>query len=107
MNHTTVAIIMVVSAMVIVGTNLTPLIQRAQASVLSHPLKDSLKSAASENLHFKLEHKSQHLNQENLCYRSVVCDNSNVALQTLGNDNSVTGFADQSTNNNESSSETN
>jgi hypothetical protein len=107
MNHTTVAVIMIVSTMVIVGTNLAPLIQRAQASVLSHPLKDSLKSAGSHNLHFKLEHKSQHLNQENLCYRSVVCDNSNVALQTLGNDNSVPGFADQSTNNNESSSETN
>jgi hypothetical protein len=107
MNHTTIAIIMMVSAMVIVGTNLAPLMQRAQASVLSHHFKDLLKSAASQNLHFKLEHKSQHLNQENLCYRSVVCNNSNVALQTLGNDNSVTGFDDQSTNNNERSSERN
>jgi hypothetical protein len=45
------------------------------------------------------QHKDQHMDQENLCLRGEVCKNSNVGLQTLGNDNSVTGFADQSGNN--------
>ena len=40
------------------------------------------------------------MNQENVCYRGQICKNSNVAPQTLGNDNSVTGFADQSNTNN-------
>jgi hypothetical protein len=44
------------------------------------------------------EEKAQHMNQENFCIRGDVCKNSNVGLQTLGNDNSVTGFADQSKN---------
>ena len=107
MNHTTIAIIMIVSAMVIVGTNLAPLVQQAHASILTRAFESAIKSATRENVHFSLDHKSQHLNQENLCYRSVVCNNSNVAVQTSGNDNSVTGFADQSFNINGDNSNTN
>ena len=38
------------------------------------------------------------MDQENLCLRAGKCSNSNVGEQTLGNDNSVTGFSDQSKN---------
>jgi hypothetical protein len=38
------------------------------------------------------------MDQENLCLRDDECNNSNVGEQTLGNDNSVTGFSDQSKN---------
>jgi hypothetical protein len=38
------------------------------------------------------------MNQENLCYRDNTCRQSDVGQNTLGNDNSITGFADQSDN---------
>jgi hypothetical protein len=36
--------------------------------------------------------------QENLCYRANTCRQSGAGQNTLGDDNSVTGFADQSDN---------
>jgi Collagen triple helix repeat (20 copies) len=41
----------------------------------------------------------QHSNLLNNCLRSKICRESNVGQGTLGNDNSVTGFTDQSTTN--------
>jgi hypothetical protein len=38
------------------------------------------------------------LNQQNLCYRTNTCRQSDVGQNTQGNDNQVTGFADQSDN---------
>ena len=40
-----------------------------------------------------------HSNLLNNCLRSKICRESNVGQGTLGNDNSVTGFTDQSTTN--------
>jgi len=57
-------------------------------------LKDSIRDGVSVTL----EHRDQHMGQENLCYRANTCRQSNVGQNTLGNDNSVTGFADQSDN---------
>jgi len=65
--------------MVIVGTTLTPILQQ------------QVNAAA-------IEDRSQHLDQENNCFRSNTCRQSDVGQNTLGNDNSVTGFADQSDN---------
>ncbi len=45
-----------------------------------------------------LEHIDQNLNQENICFRSDICRQSDVGQNTNGNDNQVTGFADQSDN---------
>jgi hypothetical protein len=78
MKNTKYAIIMIASIMVIVGTTLTPVLQQqANAAV---------------------QVRSQHMNQENLCYRTNTCRQSDVGQNTLGNDNQVTGFADQSDN---------
>jgi hypothetical protein len=42
---------------------------------------------------------AEHIDQGNLCLKAAVkCSNSNVGEQTLGNDNSITGFSDQSKN---------
>jgi hypothetical protein len=41
---------------------------------------------------------SQHIDQENQCIRAGKCNNAALGEQTQGNDNSVTGFADQSKN---------
>ena len=57
-------------------------------------LKDSIRDGVSVNL----QHRDQHMGQENLCYRANTCRQSSVGQNTLGNDNSVTGFADQSDN---------
>ena len=41
---------------------------------------------------------SQHIDQENQCLRAGKCNNAALGQQTLGNDNSVTGFTDQNKN---------
>ena len=70
MKNTKYAIIMIASIMVIVGTTLTPVVQQ------------QVKAA--------LQVRSQHMNQQNLCYRNNTCRQSNVGQNTLGNDNQVT-----------------
>jgi type II secretory pathway pseudopilin PulG len=78
MKNTKNAIIILASIMVIVGTTLTPtLLQQVNAAV---------------------QVRSQHIDQENLCYRTNTCRQSDIGQNTLGNDNQVTGFADQSDN---------
>jgi hypothetical protein len=78
MKNTKNAIVILASIMVILGTTLTPvLLQQVNAA---------------------LQLRSQHMNQENLCYRTNICRQSNTGQNTLGNDNQVTGFADQSDN---------
>jgi hypothetical protein len=102
MNKTTTAIITIASVLVIVGTTLTPILQQqVDAASSRHPFKDGSfdPGVNHSSTDATAKHKSQHMNQENICYRSNVCNNSNVAQETLGNDNSVTGFADQSENN--------
>jgi hypothetical protein len=73
-----------------------------QASALSkfntNTDTSNLKHAIRDGVNVNLEHRDQHLNQENLCYRTNTCRESNVGQNTLGNDNSITGFADQSDN---------
>jgi hypothetical protein len=64
--------------MVIVGTTLIPVLQ--------------------QQVNAAIQLRSQHMDQENLCYRTNTCRQSDVGQNTLGNDNQVTGFADQSDN---------
>jgi hypothetical protein len=88
----------VIASLLIAGTILAP----TQASALSKfntntdisNLKHSIRDGVSVNL----EHRDQHMNQENLCYRTNTCRQSNTGQNTLGNDNSITGFTDQSDN---------
>jgi hypothetical protein len=102
MNRTTIAIVIMASTMVIVGTNVAPLLQQ-QAYAGGHRHDSNVSAdrsiANAKNVKDKQDRRSQHLNQENICYRSDHCNNSNVAQQVSGNDNSLTGFADQSANN--------
>jgi hypothetical protein len=102
MNHTTkttttvlLAIIMIMSATLVTGSILYPIVGKKQQAYAS-----SLTSSFKDNTNKDLLVRQQHLNQESVCYRGQICKNSNVAPQTLGNDNSVTGFANQSNTNN-------
>jgi hypothetical protein len=95
MNHTTTGIIIAAATaiMLIAATNAVPLIQQRQAYAARFT------SSLKDNLRANLENRNQHLNQQGNCIRTGGCSNSDVGQGTLGNDNSVTGFADQSTTN--------
>ena len=56
-------------------------------------------SSFKDNIRANLENRNQHLNQQGNCIRTDGCATSDVGQGTLGNDNSVTGFTDQSTTN--------
>jgi hypothetical protein len=85
-------IIAVASILAIAATSLTPTLQQLYAFSQRHPLeKDIIQSAKVTS-----DERSQHMDQENICFRSNSCRQSSVGQETLGNDNSVTGFADQS-----------
>jgi Collagen triple helix repeat (20 copies) len=93
MNNTTIGIILVATTavMLIASTNLTPMIQHRQGYAASPT------ASLKDNLRANLGNRNQHLNQQGNCIRTDGCATSDVAQGTLGNDNSVTGFADQST----------
>jgi hypothetical protein len=90
--HRTIGFIIVV-VMLIAATNVVLIIQQRQASAAS------LTSSLKDNLRANLGDRNQHLNQQGNCIRADGCATSDVGQGTLGNDNSVTGFADQSTTN--------
>lgn len=72
------------------ATTLIPVLQQANAASPTSSFKDNIRA--------NLENRNQHLNQQGSCIRSDGCTTSDVGQGTLGNDNSVTGFADQSDN---------
>jgi hypothetical protein len=93
-----IGIVMAVAiiSLLIAGTILAPLQSYARSGNFTDT--SSLKHAIRDGVSVNLEHRDQHMDQENLCYRANTCRQSNTGQNTLGNDNSVTGFADQSDN---------
>jgi hypothetical protein len=104
MEHKTFAIVMiaaVLASLMLAGTILAPIQSYAAAkrgTETDFPDTSSLKHAVRDGVSANLSHKDQHMNQQNLCYRTNTCRQSDVGQNTLGNDNQVTGFADQSDN---------
>jgi hypothetical protein len=93
-----VVVIAVVTAVMFAGTILAPIQSFGDSGRFIDTT--ALKNAIRDGISVHLQHSDQHMNQLNLCYRSNVCRQSNVGQNTLGNDNSVTGFTDQSDNTN-------
>jgi hypothetical protein len=95
-----IGIVIVTAMMLLLLTGM--ILAPTQASALSkfntNTDTSSLKHGIRDGVNVNLEHRDQHMNQENLCYRANTCRQSDVGQNTLGNDNSVTGFADQSDN---------
>ena len=79
------------------GAN-TVLCSAKRGTEADFPDTSSLKHAVRDGVSANLSHRDQHMNQQNLCYRANTCRQSDVGQNTLGNDNQVTGFADQSDN---------
>jgi hypothetical protein len=97
----------IASSILLMGTSLAPTPSYAHSKAakgsadggkgFKHPNKFTRES--------RRDHKNQNLDQQNFCVKGIECKNSNVGMQTLGNDNSVTGFADQSSSNSTSQTE--
>ena len=103
MNHTTIAIRIIIAtalaaSMLVAGTNLGILQQQSHAASQTKQQEQKTVQDLRGNLAKRSTTRQQHMDEENLCLRDSKCNNSNVGEQTLGNDNSVTGFADQSKN---------
>jgi len=95
---TIVVIAAVLTSLLLAGTILAPIQSYAAGSRGAFPNTSTLKQAVRDGVTVSQEHRDQHMDQENLCYRANICRQSDVGQNTLGNDNSVTGFADQSDN---------
>jgi hypothetical protein len=104
MEHKKFAVVIiaaVLASLMLAGTILAPIQSYAAAkrgTEADFPDTSSLKHAVRDGVTANLSHKDQHMNQQNLCYRANTCRQSDVGQNTQGNDNQVTGFADQSDN---------
>jgi hypothetical protein len=99
-----IIIVAAIALMLVVGAGLSSM-QRSYAHGKSHketfsPNFINSDDNGNKNKNEKSGPKSQNLNQRSDCQYIIDCRNSNVAVQTSGSSNSVTGFADQSTNSN-------
>jgi hypothetical protein len=93
--------IVIVAAMMLLllaGMILAPTQASALSKFKTNTDTSSLKHGIRDGVNVNLQHRDQHMDQENLCYRTNTCRQSDVGQNTLGNDNSITGFADQSDN---------
>jgi hypothetical protein len=97
----------IASSILIMGTSLapTPSYAHSKAAKGSADGGKSFKHPNKFTHESRRDHKNQHIDQQNFCVKGIECKNSNVGMQTLGNDNSVTGFADQSSSNSTSQTE--
>jgi Na+-transporting NADH:ubiquinone oxidoreductase subunit NqrC len=105
LNHTTtIAIIRIIIAialaasMVVAGVSLASLLKQHQVHAAAQTKQQEQNTVQGLRGNFAKRSASQHANQENQCLRTGKCGNVDLEEQTLGNDNSVTGFADQSKN---------
>jgi hypothetical protein len=104
MEHKKFAVVIiaaVLASLMLAGTILAPIQSYAAAkrgTEADFPDTSSLKHAVRDGVSANLSHRDQHMNQQNICYRANTCRQSDVGQNTLGNDNQVTGFADQSDN---------
>jgi hypothetical protein len=104
MDHTTTVAIRIfigialAASMVVAGISLASLQQQLGYAAKAEKHEQNTIQNVSDNFEKRNAASQQHMDQENLCLRAGECSNSNVGEQTLGNDNSVTGFSDQSKN---------
>src|SRR6476619_5245763 len=91
-------IVLAVTSLLLAGTILVPIQAYALSKFKTNTDTSSLKHGIRDGVNVNLEHRDQHMDQENLCYRTNTCRQANDGQNTLGNDNSVTVFTDQSDN---------
>ena len=85
-------LIAAITSLLVMGTSIIPM--QSYAGGASDELKSKIKSSTQ----IDKKSASQHLDQDNFCYRSDNCQQANQAVQIVGEDNEATGFNDQSSN---------
>jgi hypothetical protein len=88
-----VVLVVALTSLILTGTILTSI--QPSASGISNP---SLTDGIFDEIRADLNNTNQSINQDNICYKSDNCRQSEIGQNTKGNDNSVTGFTDQSDN---------
>jgi hypothetical protein len=96
----TILVMVTVASLLLAGTILAP--TQLYARMGSFSDNSSPRDGLRGNIRADLENTDQSIDQENVCFRSNICRQSDVGQNTQGNDNQVTGFADQSDNNQQS-----
>jgi hypothetical protein len=93
-----IVLVTAIASLLLAASILAPTEASALSKFNTNTDTSNLKHGIRDGVSVNLEHRDQHMNQENLCYRTNTCRQANDGQNTLGNDNSVTGFADQSDN---------
>jgi hypothetical protein len=94
-----IVIVAAIAAMMLIGPNLTYMQSYATGSH-GKSFKGAVSDVRPSTAHKSTQTQTQqHMDSENLCFRTADCRNSSVGQQIDGNDNSITAFADQSANN--------
>jgi hypothetical protein len=87
--------VVVVTSLMLAGTILGTIPPYA-SSESRNP--SSIRDGMFEEIRADLNNTSQSINQDNVCFSSNTCRQSEIGQNTLGNDNQVTAFSDQSDN---------
>ena len=91
-NANKMLLIAAITSLLVMGTSIIPM--QSYAGGASDELKSKIKSSTQ----IDKKSASQHLDQDNFCYRGAECQQANQAQQIIGEDNEATGFNDQSFN---------
>ncbi len=89
-----------ITVLLIMGTSIIPMQSYAESgSNDEHKKNDDNKSKTSASSQTDKKRVSQHLDQDNVCYRgNESCTQANGGQQIIGKDNDAVGFNDQSNN---------
>jgi hypothetical protein len=91
-NTNKMLMIAAITSLLVMGTSIIPM--QSYAGSASDEYKSKIKSSTEVDK----KSASQHMDQDNFCYRGDDCQQANQAQQIIGEDNEATGFNDQSFN---------
>jgi hypothetical protein len=83
-----------ITSLLIMGTSVIPMQSYADQHKKTSDFKSSIKASSEVDK----KSASQHLDQDNFCYRGDDCQQANQGQQIVGKDNDAKGFNDQSSN---------
>jgi hypothetical protein len=97
MNNTNkMLMIAAITSLLVMGTSLVQM--KSFAGGEEHKQTKDFKSSISEKTQIDKKSASQHMDQDNFCYRGDECQQANQGQQIIGEDNDAKGFNDQSDN---------
>ncbi len=91
-NTNKMLMIAAITSLLVMGTSIIPM--QSYAGSASDEYKSKIKSSTE----IDKKSASQHMDQDNFCYRGDDCQQANQAQQIIGENNDAKGFNDQSFN---------